>query len=347
VEKMQIGEIIKKHRKYKNITQAEMANRLGVTAPAVNKWENGNSLPDVALLSPIARLLNISLDTLLSYEQELSDAEANKLLEMAAEKLKTEPFDNVFQWAKQCIAEYPNCNFLILWMARILDSHRKMAKMPAASQYDAYILDCYNRVLESGSHALKIGASESLYHFYVHKGQYVEAEGYLSYLSQENPERKRKQAMIYSETGRVQEAYKMCEELLYAAFQSTSQIFYDLYLLRLKENDFDKVHILVDKMRDLAKLFEFGEYYEASVGLELAAIEKDESETLRIAKCLLASCGGLYDMTGSQLYTHMDFKKIDEAFIPQLRETIQKALRGEEIFNFLKGNKQWQELVGL
>ena len=42
---MQIGEVIRKYRKQKNMTQEEMANRLGVTAPAVNKWENGNSLP--------------------------------------------------------------------------------------------------------------------------------------------------------------------------------------------------------------------------------------------------------------------------------------------------------------
>ncbi len=43
-----------------------MANRLGVTAPAVNKWERGNALPDVALLAPIARLLKITTDELLS-----------------------------------------------------------------------------------------------------------------------------------------------------------------------------------------------------------------------------------------------------------------------------------------
>ena len=67
---MKIGEVIREYRKKKNITQEEMANRLGVTAPAVNKWENGNSQPDIMLLAPIARLLNTTLDTLLSFEEE-------------------------------------------------------------------------------------------------------------------------------------------------------------------------------------------------------------------------------------------------------------------------------------
>lgn len=41
---MNIGEVIRRYRKQKNMTQEEMAVRLGVTAPAVNKWENGDSL---------------------------------------------------------------------------------------------------------------------------------------------------------------------------------------------------------------------------------------------------------------------------------------------------------------
>lgn len=40
---MNIGSVIKKYRKEAGYTQEEMANRLGVTTPAVNKWENGVS----------------------------------------------------------------------------------------------------------------------------------------------------------------------------------------------------------------------------------------------------------------------------------------------------------------
>ena len=40
---MDIGVVIKKYRKEAGMTQEEMVNRLGVTTPAVNKWENSNS----------------------------------------------------------------------------------------------------------------------------------------------------------------------------------------------------------------------------------------------------------------------------------------------------------------
>ena len=50
---MQIGSVIRKYRKECGLTQEEMAKRLGVTTPAVNKWENGNTNPDIELLAPI------------------------------------------------------------------------------------------------------------------------------------------------------------------------------------------------------------------------------------------------------------------------------------------------------
>ena len=67
---MELGKVIRTFRKEKQLTQEEMARRLGVTPPAVNKWENGNSYPDITLLAPIARLLGITTDTLLSYRKE-------------------------------------------------------------------------------------------------------------------------------------------------------------------------------------------------------------------------------------------------------------------------------------
>ena len=46
---MDIGVVIKKYRKEAGMTQEEMANRLGVTTPAVNKWENSNFKSDIEL----------------------------------------------------------------------------------------------------------------------------------------------------------------------------------------------------------------------------------------------------------------------------------------------------------
>ena len=56
---MCIGEQIKNYRKTEGLTQEQVPNYLGVSTPAVNKWEKGASYPDITLLSPLARLLGV------------------------------------------------------------------------------------------------------------------------------------------------------------------------------------------------------------------------------------------------------------------------------------------------
>ena len=89
---MAIGDIIRKYRKNKGMTQEEMAACLGVTTPAVNKWEKGNTLPDITLLVPIARLLGITTDDLLSFKIELADEEINQYLSNVQKDLENKIF---------------------------------------------------------------------------------------------------------------------------------------------------------------------------------------------------------------------------------------------------------------
>lgn len=60
------GAMIKKLRESKNITQAELAERIGVTDKAVSKWETGKGYPDITLIESLAQSLGISVIELLS-----------------------------------------------------------------------------------------------------------------------------------------------------------------------------------------------------------------------------------------------------------------------------------------
>lgn len=70
---MKINEIIREKRLAEGFTQEQMASYLGVSAPAVNKWEKGVSYPDITLLPALARLLKTDVNTLLSFQEDLSD----------------------------------------------------------------------------------------------------------------------------------------------------------------------------------------------------------------------------------------------------------------------------------
>ena len=59
------GEFLFKLRKENGMTQAELAQALGVTNKAVSKWETGEAMPETALLLPISRIFGVSVDELL------------------------------------------------------------------------------------------------------------------------------------------------------------------------------------------------------------------------------------------------------------------------------------------
>lgn len=60
------GGKISELRRRKDWTQDELAQRVGVSAQAVSKWETGQSMPDIALLSPLADAFGVSVDALLN-----------------------------------------------------------------------------------------------------------------------------------------------------------------------------------------------------------------------------------------------------------------------------------------
>ena len=63
------GTAIKQLREERNMTQAELAERIGVSSKTVSKWETAKGLPDITLLQPLAQALGISVIELMNGEQ--------------------------------------------------------------------------------------------------------------------------------------------------------------------------------------------------------------------------------------------------------------------------------------
>lgn len=65
-----LGKRIMQCRKRLGLTQDQLAEKLGVTAQAVSKWENDQSCPDISMLPKLANIFGISTDVLLGSEPE-------------------------------------------------------------------------------------------------------------------------------------------------------------------------------------------------------------------------------------------------------------------------------------
>lgn len=93
MNQQKIGRFISACRKEKNLTQAELAERLGVTDKAVSKWETGRGLPDVSLYREICSILDISLNEFFAGERipaaEIEARSEENLLQAVREEEKT------------------------------------------------------------------------------------------------------------------------------------------------------------------------------------------------------------------------------------------------------------------
>ena len=69
IDTQSLGKKIAEARRSTGMTQSALALRVGVTAQAVSKWEQGRSCPDIAILDEIADALGISLFELLGMEE--------------------------------------------------------------------------------------------------------------------------------------------------------------------------------------------------------------------------------------------------------------------------------------
>ena len=89
MDQIKIGKFIAECRKQKNLTQMQLAEKLGITDKAVSKWERGIAMPDSSIMLELCDILGISVNELLNGEVINMDNNKQKneqlLLEMAQE----------------------------------------------------------------------------------------------------------------------------------------------------------------------------------------------------------------------------------------------------------------------
>ncbi len=78
MDQEKIGKFIKKLREENNLTQKELADKLGVTFQAVSKWENGKNVPDIAILKQMSEEFHMNIDDILEGKRSTQKIETQK-----------------------------------------------------------------------------------------------------------------------------------------------------------------------------------------------------------------------------------------------------------------------------
>lgn len=151
---MEIGTIIKKYRRERDMTQEQLAEYLRVSVSAVSQWESGKTAPDLATIPAICNLFGISADVLLGINLEQKEQRIKGIRDEAAKYSARGNKDEAAEILEKGLGEFPNNYDLMsdLMYARSYDAEHR----DEAIRLGHAILDgCTNdRIRESAKQVL-------------------------------------------------------------------------------------------------------------------------------------------------------------------------------------------------
>lgn len=342
---MKINEIIKEKRNAQGLTQEQVAEYLGVSTPAVNKWEKGNCYPDITILPALARLLRVDLNTLLSFKENLSEQEICKFSNELMDVIINEDFNIAFEKAMGKIHEYPTCNKLILTVATILQGSMYMFGVEDKGYYENKIENLYVKVANSGDMEERNKANSMLINKYIEREDYQKAQECINKLPDITYDKKRLQANLYIKSGALDKASEIFENKLISI---TSDIFIILmYMMEiaLKEERHEDAKYFAKVIEKTTELYDSWEYNLYAAYFKLYTTQKDVNKSIVVLKKMLDVMSKKWDISKSKLYRHINVKYSEEGFNEQFISKFINTLKKDDELSFLKDNKEFCNLL--
>lgn len=160
MDQIKTGKFIATLRKEKDLTQEQLGEKLGVTNKTISRWENGNYMPDIEMLSLLSKEFDVSINELISGERLLLDdfkkAADNNLvtaLNSSTFTLKEKIAFFKKKWLREHIATIVLCIVvwigIMLWVALKLQDKNSYALLGAIGSILAllFYVVLYNRMM--------------------------------------------------------------------------------------------------------------------------------------------------------------------------------------------------------
>ena len=346
---MVIHAIIQERRKALGLTQEQVAEYLGVTAPAVNNWEKGNTCPDIALLPPLARLLKIDLNTLFGFYEEITEQEIVLFCKQINEVFFSEGVDAGFFLAEEKIREYPNSDMLLYNFALQLQGVLMMAGLEE-EQKEAYLkkIDAwYERLTQSKETVIRNSVHFMLASRAIGSGQYDKAQEYLNQIPNRKdiPDKRALQATIFLEQNQAEEAGRLLEQMLLTTINDVQMILYRLMDVNAALGDKDTAAYVAERVTRLAESFDLNPYSTTVAPFLLAVENKDVRQTMEQLRKMCDFMTREWKLQESPLYRRIAAEEKADAAGSSLKmmlKPIVQELKESPDYKYLWASEEFQ-----
>lgn len=341
---MKINEIIRQRRVEKGMTQEQVASSLGVSTPAVNKWEKAICYPDITLLPSLARILGTDLNTLLSFEEDLSKEEIGTFLDELYIESRNFGTDAAFTMARDKLREHPTDSALPLNMAIVLEDIISTATdIEEEEHYFTIVEDLLRRAAGGSDRNIANQAKTMLIQSYLNKNELEKAESLLKdYPESTQTNKKVFEAQLQLSKGNAERAAEIMERFLISQVSDAQTALHFLAGIALDEQRTENAVQLLLTEKQLVSLFNLWDFSSHSVDFQVAIVYKDAEKALDSLKKMIPS---MNNDTGesSDLYPHITKKdspqtKLFERMLPRILSELEDP--SIEEYDFLRKDER-------
>lgn len=342
---MKISEIIRYYRKKENLTQEQVASYLNISAPAVNKWEREMSYPDITLLAPLARVLKIDINTLLSFNEELTDEEVENFVEQIWLIPEESGYQKVFDEGYDLIKQYPSCDKLIYWISLALDIRLLASKIEEKDKYESKIIEWSQLVAVSSKEEIASMSKSHLLSIYIRKKEYEKAQEILNKIPDIEIDKKFKQAILFNSSGKINEAYDIFEGILLENARKTLDVFILIITMLCKENKFSEAEGYLESVKKHIEAFDLGTYHKYPLELLLAKEKQDKESVIECIVNMVNESGSMDNSLKSKLYKHRNAKENNEKSREWYRSLVVELIKKDNTLDFVKNDSRIKFLL--
>ncbi len=116
---MNLSKNIKELRIKNKYTQEELAEKLNVSVQTISRWENGVNSPDISMLPELAKIFEVSIDSLLGYGKVLSNKEWIDMYDRITSFIQIGKNEECLEYLKEMLNQYPDDEKVQMWYAHM------------------------------------------------------------------------------------------------------------------------------------------------------------------------------------------------------------------------------------
>lgn len=317
---------------------------MGVSTPAVNKWEKGGTYPDITLLPALARLLKIDLNTLLSFHDDLTDMEIENFVSEVDKTVQEQDYETAFQKAIGKIQEYPTCDKLIYSVILYLEGALFLYNVSGAEHYREIFETFYKRLSASEIPEIRDTTVGMLISYARNKGAFAEAEELIHKLPFSTIDKEEQLAVLYQQQKKYADAEKIWEHRILSGVTEIQTALMNMLEIALLENRDGDAEFFADKYETITCQFCFPEWMRYNAHLQLAIEKKNKAESLSILKKMLPAMKKAWNPQDCQLYRNAKDSG-STFFSSRVADILCDELASKEEYAFIRDCAEFRELM--